>query len=822
LGDRRLLATYVIDPQLGDDDNPGTAEQPWATYSNIVAYDSEEDKPPGHVQLESDDAVLFKPGAHSFSYDFYNEKRALYLNNVHGEHDRPIVLRADPGAVLNARLAENSPPDERQLPPLFIEQCSHIVVQGFEITAYGQGIVVSEASHVRIIGNWIHDVDGIDDNNVSGIYLAAAHDTIVEGNLLADNYDRTATNTNGEKTPNSRHVVVFGSRNVRITGNTVLNTPTINARLTGAGIVYKHLGNLGTEEEGWFEVDHNIIRNAWHTSIGSAAPNSRVHHNLVINSGPIVAGDIGGTARIENNVIEFNTLSNLVEDQHGGGFSFGLSEDYPVGANSWASNIALDARSYNIDRGIVSLGTYLSDELYEMFVGNFSSDNNVYFNSYHDLQFNIFAAGPPDFGTMGGTYSWAEWRAQGFDVDGLNANPQLDEAYVPQLTSAKNKGWYAGDDARLTVLVPQDHIWETGAGSTTVGYLIRSGTSSEIPLTAVLNVTDASQVTVPSEVTIPSGQAWTTFTITGVDDGSVDGPRAVRIDAAQHGFSCVSNWVRVHDANEGRLFAEDDVFTFHNDGVGVPLGVLANDQSSIGTMKVVETSAYGASIVSVTSDGTAVVFTPPSRFFGHDTFSYRVTDGLASLWAEVVVWLQKRWTNASNPKDVNADEYVTALDALLGINELNLRGAHVLSLYPGGDEANLAYIDTSSDGVISPLDVLIVINEINRQSREAGEGEGTWVETDVAMWVPVIHRQVGSVTDVALHGPWFPSSQVIAQPLCDEVARQVTAAVDSEMRAIDIFEDLSDLTAQSCMPFENVLADIAATVLENRLSLDYR
>jgi hypothetical protein len=59
--------------------------------------------------------------------------------------------------------------------------------------------------------------------------------------------------------------------------------------------------------------------------------------------------------------------------------------------------------------------------------------------------------------------------------------------------------------------------------------------------------------------------------------------------------------------------------------------------------------------------------------------------------------------------DVNDDLQVTALDALIIINELNQPASNG----SGGEAEGQPQCDTNSDGIVSPLDVLNVVNQIN-------------------------------------------------------------------------------------------------------------
>lgn len=69
-------------------------------------------------------------------------------------------------------------------------------------------------------------------------------------------------------------------------------------------------------------------------------------------------------------------------------------------------------------------------------------------------------------------------------------------------------------------------------------------------------------------------------------------------------------------------------------------------------------------------------------------------------------------TNPTNNLDVNADNFISAIDALVVINQLNSRG-NGLFLSP---QEFRSYVDTNSNGYVEAMDVLIVINYLNRQN----------------------------------------------------------------------------------------------------------
>lgn len=72
------------------------------------------------------------------------------------------------------------------------------------------------------------------------------------------------------------------------------------------------------------------------------------------------------------------------------------------------------------------------------------------------------------------------------------------------------------------------------------------------------------------------------------------------------------------------------------------------------------------------------------------------------------------WQNLVNNLDVNDDGFITPLDALIVINDLNSLGPRLLP-DPIPPEPEF-YIDVNGDGLVTPLDALIVINYLNSLS----------------------------------------------------------------------------------------------------------
>lgn len=90
--------------------------------------------------------------------------------------------------------------------------------------------------------------------------------------------------------------------------------------------------------------------------------------------------------------------------------------------------------------------------------------------------------------------------------------------------------------------------------------------------------------------------------------------------------------------------------------------------------------------------------------------------------------------NSLNALDVNGDDHVVPLDALLVINHLNAAStAEGEATSPGN--AIDAFLDVNGDDAVSPIDALLVINALNSQQAGEGEGEATTLRVHIS-YVP--------------------------------------------------------------------------------------
>ncbi|MFO0064347.1 MAG: FG-GAP-like repeat-containing protein [Pirellulaceae bacterium] len=158
----------------------------------------------------------------------------------------------------------------------------------------------------------------------------------------------------------------------------------------------------------------------------------------------------------------------------------------------------------------------------------------------------------------------------------------------------------------------------------------------------------------------------------------------------------------------------------------ISIDVTANDRVKMSpidrtTLTIIQPPLVGTATVT----NGMIEFSPPLFYLGEVRFRYLVANnqGIETNPTEVVVTVAgSRLQNILYPVDVNANGTVTAIDALLVINELNLNGSRPVELIAG---AAPPFYDVSGDFQVSALDALLVINHLNLfGSGPIGDGEG--------------------------------------------------------------------------------------------------
>ena len=230
---------------------------------------------------------------------------------------------------------------------------------------------------------------------------------------------------------------------------------------------------------------------------------------------------------------------------------------------------------------------------------------------------------------------------------------------------------------------------------------------------------------------IPAGYQQT------VPNGGGDGSHEVTI-----GENDISNidFANVETAATPPVARDDSVATTINNSVVID--VLANDgdvnteleQSSV---QVVSPATSGLTEVDLTSG--EITYTPSNDFVGSDEFRYTVRDTNGQLSNEAIVLIDvtdagSGWQNPDNQLDVNADGFVSPMDVLKIINELNTPVYHDPSNGKLSDPPNPvpAFFDVDGDGFIAPADAILIINVLNEnavaavQANPTTETRDTW------------------------------------------------------------------------------------------------
>lgn len=176
--------------------------------------------------------------------------------------------------------------------------------------------------------------------------------------------------------------------------------------------------------------------------------------------------------------------------------------------------------------------------------------------------------------------------------------------------------------------------------------------------------------------------------------------------------------------------------------------------------------------------------------------------------------------NPNSPYDVNGDDEVTPLDALLILNAIsrNGGGGPISQFDPPG-----RYWDVNGDGQITPLDALLILNYLNVQNRPrpTGEPESGSATTPISIGSPDENSGDETLTPVATSQQTeepvenLLQSPPVVGPLLDEVTRA------------GIFETFNQTRLQWALPSNlNALVptglrdfDYSSVISNNRLDL---
>ncbi|MGI9467590.1 MAG: tandem-95 repeat protein [Rubripirellula sp.] len=281
--------------------------------------------------------------------------------------------------------------------------------------------------------------------------------------------------------------------------------------------------------------------------------------------------------------------------------------------------------------------------------------------------------------------------------------------------------------------------------------------------------------------------------------------------------------------------SEEDFPEANDDDYSVPLGstlqitnvsegLLGNDidpdGDSVFFNAVVAQPTMGT--LSVNPNGTFSYTNDPSLVNSGvlaDTFTYNVVDSTGRESNTATVTLTFAGSAYQNPtpnleNDVNADGFVTALDALRIINFLDVRNSAAVPVSVIGT-APPDFLDTTGNGQITPNDALRVLNELQLQG---GSGEGEFAPQDLAGLGVTSSFVAANRSGLPVRDMQLANDQEVVSPLDQLLTNGLdlnTAALESAVQEMEVTDPAVAASADSV---DEVLAsvldeiDIALTV----------
>ena len=420
---------YYIDPVNGNDNNTGTFNSKLKSLRRLASYYAGAAIPSNKIDLNPGDVIYMFSGIYKDEYVSDGMSHVMKLMGIRGNASAPIVFKAYPGQVpvISPATAARG---------ITIHSGSYLVFDGFQIKgAFHAGLAAFDSDHLTISNLKVYDTKGVDNDNLAGLYMTYVTQLEVKNSELHDNYDRDCFDTGGQKTENSRNMVLFKGGDVKIHHNYFYQTPSRTAAKTGSCLVYKHSQSL---VGGIFEVNNNVFKNCFFTAIGNGGYGGRFHHNLILDSDTaVMVKDMGGFANGQDNLAEYNTIINSTA------FEFNpsqfIEQNYPYGNFQFRNNIVSDNRSYSSDAGgIFTVDIYGSNTSYSTTMSSnlLSTSNNCFYSSSGPAQFAFFSSNSSPVRSQGGLYNLTSWKGLGFDAGSAEANPALGSPLYRTVVSA--------------------------------------------------------------------------------------------------------------------------------------------------------------------------------------------------------------------------------------------------------------------------------------------------------------------------------------------------------------------------------------------------
>ncbi|MFM8172372.1 MAG: dockerin type I domain-containing protein [Pirellulaceae bacterium] len=281
------------------------------------------------------------------------------------------------------------------------------------------------------------------------------------------------------------------------------------------------------------------------------------------------------------------------------------------------------------------------------------------------------------------------------------------------------------DHETLSVTIAPSSIRENAGPGAALVTVTRSNTDRTQALMVTLSSSDISEAAVPTTLILPAFAASASTLVDAVDDDLLDGTQNVLLQADASGYVSGGASLAVEDFEAIRLeitpgnYSEAPGANQGSITLSVPFLVPSGGMViQLSTSPATQIQLPGQVTIPAGSRSVLFPFQIVQDYVVEGTQSVRIqaqATGLQSAAVDLVFADDDLpiWQNPLLPTDIDGDGRVTPRDALLVINQLNLRGQG--PLVPGVDPIAPPYLDASGNGLLEPLDALLVINYLNLQ-----------------------------------------------------------------------------------------------------------
>ena len=339
--------------------------------------------------------------------------------------------------------------------------------------------------------------------------------------------------------------------------------------------------------------------------------------------------------------------------------------------------------------------------------------------------------------TIPAGFEFVEFAISAIDNSDLNSVPQvtidaIHAAYLPESLTFDVLDY---EPLSLTLTKPSGV-----EGSTLTATVSRAVNNLDQAAVVLLSSSNSSQVGLPVSVTIPANERSISFSVSLLRDQILDGTQTIPIQAESVGYVSATTAVVVEDRETIQVALTGSARIYESDGI-VMATLSRSDIGSDFPLTILATSSdpsvasVGTAPLRIEAHQNSITFpiTIPNDQVFESTQSVRLNFAVQDRAFEEfgldleVIDDESPWHNKINPLDVNRDQVITPLDALLVINYLNSLGSRATSDLPTPGDGQPVFVDTNSDQNLSAIDALLIINELNNPSTALNaEGEPTW------------------------------------------------------------------------------------------------